>query len=237
MVGDPTSLLRANGILWEYRASIFESPEARRRRFLDLSCGTRTDIRRIAEAHGYEWVGTDIFVHPMVMVTGDAHVLPFREGVFDVVYSAGAFEHYHDPWEAAREVRRVLKPGGWFCGSIAFLQPWHQDSYYHFTHLGVLHMLKKAAFDVADCRPAGEHGLRYLIKMMFPKPAPRVVGGVLSLYVDFLTALRRVTAAISIYLCYMGNPVVKKEKLASMRMDAYRYPSSIQFLARKPSVS
>lgn len=45
-----------------------------------------------------------------VRASGDA--LPFRDGQFDVVYSSNVAEHVPNPWEMAREMLRVTRPGG-----------------------------------------------------------------------------------------------------------------------------
>lgn len=45
-------------------------------------------------------------------VRGDAHELEFEDGRFDVVYGRWVLEHVADPARVAREMRRVLKPGG-----------------------------------------------------------------------------------------------------------------------------
>lgn len=42
----------------------------------------------------------------------DAENLPFRDGVFDIVYSNGVLHHSENTGRALAEVRRVLKPGG-----------------------------------------------------------------------------------------------------------------------------
>jgi SAM-dependent methyltransferase len=41
--------------------------------------------------------------------------LPYKEGQFDLIVSRHVFEHVTDPEWTARELLRVLKPGGWIC--------------------------------------------------------------------------------------------------------------------------
>lgn len=53
-------------------------------------------------------------------VVGDAHVLPFRDLVFDRVFAFNVFEQLRDPARAAREILRVLKPGGALALQIDF---------------------------------------------------------------------------------------------------------------------
>lgn len=45
---------------------------------------------------------------------GDAEALPFADGTFDWVYSWGVIHHSPNTAQAAREILRVLKPGGRF---------------------------------------------------------------------------------------------------------------------------
>jgi SAM-dependent methyltransferase len=64
---------------------------------------------------------------------GDIHHLPFREGAFDLVFSQAVFEHVRNPFEAAAELIRVTRPGGFILTEVAFLQPLHAVPYHFFN--------------------------------------------------------------------------------------------------------
>jgi SAM-dependent methyltransferase len=48
------------------------------------------------------------------VVQADLFKLPFRENVFDVVYSVGVLHHTPDAYGAFRSIQRVVRPGGFF---------------------------------------------------------------------------------------------------------------------------
>lgn len=91
-------------------------------------------------------------------VVGDAHHLPFRDSVFDRVFAFNVFEHLADPKVAAREVYRVLKPGGVVVIHTAFLQGLHEEPnhFYNATEYGVRRWFD--CFDIQDCRVSGNFG-------------------------------------------------------------------------------
>lgn len=72
-------------------------------------------------------------------VVADAHHLPFGDAVFDAVVTFNTFEHLADPERAAREIYRVLKPGGRLVLHTAFLQPVHEapHHFYNTTEYGL----------------------------------------------------------------------------------------------------
>lgn len=220
-------LIRTNEVLRHYAHRLFD--ERRGGWFLGLSCGTRSDIREIVQSFGYTWVGVDHIDHPGV-VKADAHALPFHDSQFDVVYAGAAFEHYCDPWHAASEMKRVLKPGGYFCRLVAFIQPWHGESYYHFSHLGVAEMLRRIDFEILDIHAGDVNGVTYLIRVLFHYWN---VGRVLSLYGSLLYAVRRRFFPLLVRCALSRRKERMAKELALLKDDDLRFAAAIIFLGRK----
>lgn len=115
----------------------------RGRRVLEVGVGAATDFVRFARA-GAVLTGVDLTQHAIDLAKrrlaleglaadarqADAERLPFADGSFDFVYSWGVIHHTSDPSVAAREIVRVLTPGGEACvmvyhrHSLVALQCW-----------------------------------------------------------------------------------------------------------------
>ncbi len=142
---------------------------------LDLGCGTGLH-REVCEHAGFQWAGLD-YANPQAPILGDGHALPFRSNSVELVVSLAVLEHIRHPSVVAREVIRVLAPGCCFIGTVAFLEPFHGDSFYHHTHLGTFNTLQSAGFDVIRVAPIRNwSGMRAQATMsLFPRlPGPLV---------------------------------------------------------------
>lgn len=110
---------------------------------LDLG-GGKGQMRQPLEILGYRYINLDIhlFANGEPSVVGSASMLPFQDNVFDLVISKDSLEHFLHPWEACREVFRVLKPGDYFVIWVPFMHGFHGDDLYRYTPLGLTHLLQ-----------------------------------------------------------------------------------------------
>jgi glycosyltransferase involved in cell wall biosynthesis len=83
------------------------------------------DVGSGPERLGDEFINVDFFPFPGVDVVADARALPFNDSSVDGVVSESFLEHIDDPYGAAREMMRVLKPGGFLYASAPFIHPYH----------------------------------------------------------------------------------------------------------------
>lgn len=110
--------------------------------------------------------GIDICTHPNLVKTDafvyssdldyvvDAHAMPFEDNTFDFIYSLAVFEHLHSPWVAAKEILRVLKPGGKVYVLTAFMQHVHgyPHHYFNMTTMGAERIF--ADFEIISSGPS-----------------------------------------------------------------------------------
>jgi SAM-dependent methyltransferase len=87
-------------------------------------------------------VNFEIAAYETTDVRGVGEVLPFIDDAFDAVLSIAVLEHVKDPFRCAKEISRVLKPGGNLMCCVPFLQPLHgyPHHYYNMTHQGLVNL-------------------------------------------------------------------------------------------------
>jgi len=87
---------------------------------LDFGCGSGRSAGIWLREHGMGYVGVDVSASAVAMARAlglqaiqiDDGVLPFEDRAFDVAVAFEVFEHLFEPQRGARELRRVLRPGG-----------------------------------------------------------------------------------------------------------------------------
>lgn len=79
-------------------------------------------IPRFEKQHGEGYITADL-ESPLAKVKMDIHSIPFAENTFDVVLCNHVLEHVKDDIKAMREIRRVLKPGGFSILQVPFFHP------------------------------------------------------------------------------------------------------------------
>lgn len=106
----------------------------RHRDGLVLDCGAGLRNTYYPNVVNYEIVEYDT-----TDVLGAAEHLPFEDETFDAVLSLNVLEHVKDPFQAAREIMRVMRPGADLMAVAPFLQPLHgyPHHYYNMTGLGL----------------------------------------------------------------------------------------------------
>jgi SAM-dependent methyltransferase len=156
-------------------------------RVLDLGCRTGALTQHYAE--GNDVVGIDVDREALAVASERLGIetlwadveagLPFDDASFDVVVAGELLEHLADPVAAVANVRRVLKPGGRFVGSvpnafrlksrIRFAAGRHPET--DATHLqlftpSALRALLEAAFDDVEIRFAVGRFVRFHPRLM-----------------------------------------------------------------------
>jgi len=79
-------------------------------------------LKPFTTIHGEGYVTADL-ESPLAKVHMDIMAMPFPGHAFDVVLCSHVLEHVPDDIQAMKEIRRVLKPGGWALLQVPFFAP------------------------------------------------------------------------------------------------------------------
>lgn len=104
-----------------------------------LDCGS--GLRQIYRP---QVVNFEVVRNATTDVLGVGEELPFKDDSFDAAFSLAVLEHVKDPFACARELARVLKPGGTLYCVVPFLQPFHAfpHHYYNMSHEGLANLFE-----------------------------------------------------------------------------------------------
>lgn len=100
------------------------------------------DIGSGPERLGKEFINVDVFPFPEVDIVANAEELPFKDNTIDGAVSESLFEHVPDAYKVAREMVRIVKPGGYIYVSAPFIHPYHAspDDFNRWTISGLKHL-------------------------------------------------------------------------------------------------
>jgi SAM-dependent methyltransferase len=126
---------------------LLQTPNSEGELLLNFGSGSPLEKEKMTEK-GYKVISIDINAgYSGVDIIADGHLLPLKSETFEMVTAFEVLEHLHEPWTAIKEINRVLKMGGKFVGSVAFLKEFHH-SYFHMSYMGVKKLLEYGGFEV-----------------------------------------------------------------------------------------
>ncbi len=145
---------------------------------LDLGCGDGSSSCYVHDIDPkINWYGLEIEKRKILNLDGksntkytiyDGRKIPFEEEKFDIIYCNQVFEHVRYPIILLEEIERVLKPGGYFIGSVSHLEPYH-GNYWNFTPYGFSLIVNDAGLKMVEMRPSID-GLSLLLRTSLNKP-------------------------------------------------------------------
>jgi SAM-dependent methyltransferase len=121
--------------IWDKKVAEIIKELGSKANILDLGSGTRSRADHI--------INLEIEAIPNVDVVADGHYLPFKSAVFDAVILEAVLEHVKDPKRVISEVRRILRPSGYICVAVPFMQGYHASptDYQRYTIWGLDELL------------------------------------------------------------------------------------------------
>lgn len=152
---------------------------------IDQSRGNRVDptrawIKPLLKDVTYQILDPISTYHPDIV--GDVMQLSLPNETYDAVICLAVLEHVPRPWDAVKEMYRVLKPGGFLFLYIPFLSPYHAmpgyyGDYFRFTEDGIRSLcgdfsdLELAAVrgpieTLAHLIPGRQHSLRRITRWL-----------------------------------------------------------------------
>lgn len=198
-------------------------------RVLDLGCGDCRSLELFQSLLPDSiWRGVDIADSPEVASrthlvscadTFDGINLPYPDDQFDLIYSRQVFEHVRHPDALAREIARVLRPGGLFLGEVSYLEPYHSYSIFNFTPYGMMLVMRDAGMNLLELRPGIDAPSLYFRQMI---GAPN--------WLDFLFSSSPLNGLISL----LGAATFLPDNLTAFLK--LQYCGQFSFLAAKASV-
>lgn len=124
---------------------------------LDAGCG-HAPYFDLIKPYSTQLIPLDhILSHPDQKICADVSHLPLLSNSMDSVLSVQVFEHVANPFEAIREVGRVLRPGGVLLLSVPHLSRLHElpHDYFRYTENGLKQLAEAGELKIVEIVPTG----------------------------------------------------------------------------------
>jgi len=139
---------------------------------VDLGCGAGDSVDFFRSINSnVDWLGLDIACSPEVNMrhrsdaafcSYDGTHIPLEANSVDLIFCRQVLEHVKKPQVLLQEIKRILKGGGLFIGSVSQMEPYHSYSIFNWTAWGVKTHFEEAGLRVKEIRP-GIDGLTLMM--------------------------------------------------------------------------
>lgn len=182
-------------------------------RILDLGSGMHRRAPNV--------INLEIEQTSMVDVVGDGHDLPFEDAVFDAVISEAVLEHVRNPKRVVAEMYRVIKPGGYVCAAVPFLQGYHASphDYQRWTTTGFSVLFSKFKKTEGGACAGPTAALHWIF---------REYVGLMCSFGNLLIA-----KAISLLVGWLTFPIVWLDFLLMLHPHSHVLASAVYFVGQK----
>ena len=200
---------------------------------LDVGCGEFGVIQHVFEELGYRYIGID-YDPEVFALRCDAHFLPFKNEVFSVIYSGETLEHFHTPWLVVSEIGRVAKEDALFIGHVPQLYPFHGDSYFNYTFMGIQRILELGNFESNEIKLGYTVGESLLTAYISPYRLPRLLQSVLKIVFRTAMAFRKWVARIYLSMVADKLSASTRQKISfSLEKGDIIFAGGLIFIAHK----
>ena len=134
------------------------APKNARGIMLDVGCGTKP-YKSIFAPYVEKHLGLDhrdsLHDSSEVDVVADAYDTTLSDESIDTILSSAVLEHLERPWDAVKEMYRVLKRGGYVILTAPLFWHLHEEprDFYRYTKHGLKYLFEDAGFEVVEVKP------------------------------------------------------------------------------------
>jgi len=135
---------------WQSKASVNRVSQFLCKEQVRSPDGLRLNVGSASLRFDIRTLNLDIIIKEGVDIQGDLLYLPMKDESVDTIVCTGVLEHVADPYQAVKEIYRVMKFGGRVFIETPFMQTFHAspEDFYRWTSFGLRQLMN--AFDILE---------------------------------------------------------------------------------------